>query len=1504
MKFVKTMKVLQKFLSVVFLCIFFSACDDPINIPTVPEQNGMVSVHIGLSDISSRSVMPNVPSEEGVAFYYLYGTSSTNTDAQEVLLSKFNGNLDGASVLLKPGRWNFTLEACDDNGYPVLKGVRKNIDISVGYSATVHFSLRPIDDPLYEGTASIVIELPDGINISMVETTINGIILEPPLEIEDGIINFYNIMAAGDYLVHFFLKDSEDRALAVISEMLVIRGGLESTAIITLRDVDFNHPPASPGNFRVTAYTDGNLVFGWERNSWNETGFVLNDGTADYVIEAGHTSYILAYSNPIGKKFTFYAANDFGESSKLEYKVALPGTPIGMAAEALSSNSIVVSWQAADGAETYTVQRAEASGGPYTVIAAASDTVFIDNGLSFSTTYYYRVIANSMFGSSPVSNVVSAETMSLFGSEDNPFLLTAGVWTNGDIETEDGRHWYIFIATSGTQYIHVDFGALNDVYVQVYNNTGNAVGSETRLSGNTRSFSLTLSSGQQYYIRVRPNSNGSGTYRIGYNTSVVPPATVLAESIWADGYIIPAVGEQWFTFTATAETQYIHVEFGTLTDLYVRVDNSGNVVGNETRFTGDTMSTLRSLTAGQQYSIRVRPYSSGGSGTYKIAFNTSFVPPDVTVTTLTANTWADGNIARANGTQWFMFTATAATQYIHVEIGAFAPVYVRVYDNSGNAAGNETALSGATTSISRTLSTGQQYYIRVRSNSSGSGTYRIAFNTSFAPPNVTTLTANNWANSNITANGSQWFTFTATAAEQYIHVEFGTLTDVYVCMYDNSGAIVTSGGSVFIPVEREKRLNSNTNITFFSRSVTAGQQYYIQVWPYSANDSGTYKIAFNASFVPPGVTVTTLVANNWANGNIAANGSQWFRFTATAETQYIHVEFATLTDMYVRVYDNSGAIVGYSENTSGIIIGGNNYGERETRLRGSTTVSLSRSVTAGQQYYVQVWPYSATGSGTYRITFNALIVPPGAVVLTANTWADGYIAEGGGSRWFTFTATAATQYIHAASVDSVASMLSSVRVYDNSGNAVGSGESISNTFFSRSLTVGQQYYICVTTSSFADIGGMSFKISFNTSPAPPGTITLTANTWADGNIEEGGAQWFRFTATAVMHYIHVELGTLPGYGIQVYNNSGNAVGSETTLSSLTNGQQYYIRVRTGLSSGTYRIAFNTSVAPPGITATALTANTWANGNIPSSGAEQWFRFTATARTQYIHFDLYGTLSELSNVNIYVYDNSTNANVEIDRLVLSLSCSVTSGRQYLIRVYTDSSYGPSGTYRIAFNASATPPAITLPQTDVTTLTLNTWANGNIPSSHGTQWFRFTATAARQFIHVDFGTPSSLDVQVYDNSGILTKGERTNFNGFASITYSLVSGRQYYIRARMMGSAVGTYRILFNTSVVSPIAAVTALTTNTWVDVTGTPQWFRFTATAGTQYIHGYGYIYAQVYDNNSNAVGSELNFAGTDYSPLTITAGQQYYIRAYRYDFWQANNYKWKIAVNASTTPPP
>jgi stress response protein SCP2 len=398
-------------------------------------------------------------------------------------------------------------------------------------------------------------------------------------------------------------------------------------------------------------------------------------------------------------------------------------------------------------------------------------------------------------------------------------------------------------------------------------------------------------------------------------------------------------------------------------------------------------------------------------------------------------------------------------------------------------------------------------------------------------------------------------------------------------------------------------------------------------------------------------------------------------FTATSATQYIHAGFGTLNNLYVQIYDSAYNTVG-----------------DETHLSpASSNKYISRTVTSGQVYYVRVRPYS--GGGTYQIGFNATVYPPGTAIttLTANVWADGDITSGNGEQWFMFTATSATQYIHA-SFGTLTNLY--VQVYDSAYNTVEAetnlSTSSSNKYTSRTVTSGQVYYVRVRPIGSSYSG--TYRIGFNATVFPPGA-TLTVNVWADGDIPlSNGEQWFTFTATAATQYIHVSFGTLTYLSVQVYDSANNTVGAETNLPtsyiSLTVGQVYYVRVRPYSSSyrGTYQIGFNATVCPPG--ATTLTANVWANGDIPSSNGVQWFMFTATAATQYIHVS-FGTLN---NLYVQVYDSANNTvgvgtDLSTGNINKYISRTVTSGQVYYVRVIPNSG---KGTYQIGFNTLSTPP----------------------------------------------------------------------------------------------------------------------------------------------------------------------------------------------------------------------
>ena len=222
--------------------------------------------------------------------------------------------------------------------------------------------------------------------------------------------------------------------------------------------------------------------------------------------------------------------------------------------------------------------------------------------------------------------------------------LTDDTWADGAISSTSTDQWFKFTATANTQYLHVFFGTLTSIRIHLYNSNVKEIGGDgftlsKPYSAYTSYEPLTsLTIGREYYIKVTGYySSSTGTFRIGINNmpvacGLLAGAVPLATGTWLDGVITSSSGEQWFKFTATAGMHYIHIYFGTLTDLRVWLyASNGGVLGNGTYlykpYGGDISSTSLLVSIGQIYYVRVTPYSSSGSGTYRIALNTSDTAP-------------------------------------------------------------------------------------------------------------------------------------------------------------------------------------------------------------------------------------------------------------------------------------------------------------------------------------------------------------------------------------------------------------------------------------------------------------------------------------------------------------------------------------------------------------------------------------------------------------------------------------------------------------------------------------------------------------------------------------------------------------------------------------------------------------------------------------------------------------------------------------------------------------
>lgn len=113
---------------------------------------------------------------------------------------------------------------------------------------------------------------------------------------------------------------------------------------------------------------------------------------------------VARFAKPLGLVTAFLVVVACGGGGS---SIGAPSIPNGLTA-APGNGQVVLSWNPSNGATHYNVKRSLSVDGPYTVVAGPSIPAYTDNGLTNGTTYYYVVSADSTFGESGNSSVVSA----------------------------------------------------------------------------------------------------------------------------------------------------------------------------------------------------------------------------------------------------------------------------------------------------------------------------------------------------------------------------------------------------------------------------------------------------------------------------------------------------------------------------------------------------------------------------------------------------------------------------------------------------------------------------------------------------------------------------------------------------------------------------------------------------------------------------------------------------------------------------------------------------------------------------------------------------------------------------------------------------------------------------------------------------------------------------------------------------------------------------------------
>jgi len=134
----------------------------------------------------------------------------------------------------------------------------------------------------------------------------------------------------------------------------------------------------------------------------------------------------------------------------------------------------------------------------------------------------------------------------------------------------------------------------------------------------------------------------------------------------------------------------------------------------------------------------------------------------------------------------------------------------------------------------------------------------------------------------------------------------------------------------------------------------------------------------------PPAYYTWLDFDQWENGYCYEEGysgrEQWFRFTATDYTQYIHFNPGSMNDCYIEVYDATGESVPIYRTTD-------TWSNYRVNLYGSSLYASSYTEPY-QTYYIKVWPYYSSNYGNFQIAFNSSSTPPGELIYVPPTYID------------------------------------------------------------------------------------------------------------------------------------------------------------------------------------------------------------------------------------------------------------------------------------------------------------------------------------------------------------------------------------------------------------------------------------------------------------------------------------------------------------------------------------
>ena len=217
---------------------------------------------------------------------------------------------------------------------------------------------------------------------------------------------------------------------------------------------------------------------------------------------------------------------------------------------------------------------------------------------------------------------------------------------------------------------------------------------------------------------------------------------------------------------------------------------------------------------------------------------------------LPLSSWVNGCICCPGAEIWYRFTAgiSNASEYIIYSSGSL-DVVAYLYDSNGNyiTQGDDEA-GFPNFRITRQLTYGRTYYVKVKAYGNNTGNYNIRINYNIASSggnnddncsnnmaSAINLSLNSWRSGEICCPGAEiWYKFTPSTAAYYTIYTVGSL-DTYGYLYDSNGT----------EIDHDDDEGSGLNFKMVQR-LTANQTYYIKAKAYGSN-TGYFSIAVTST---------------------------------------------------------------------------------------------------------------------------------------------------------------------------------------------------------------------------------------------------------------------------------------------------------------------------------------------------------------------------------------------------------------------------------------------------------------------------------------------------------------------------------------------------------------------------------------------------------------------------------------------------------------------------------